>query len=218
MKLITWNIQWSRGVDGRVDPARIVADARALGDFDVLCLQEVAANFPALAGSKGENQFEIFARLLPDFTPVPIAGVDILGDDGSRRAFGNMILSRYPVERALRHQLPWPPDPDVISMPRTLLEVVLATPLGPIRVMTTHLEYHSGLQRAAQVEAIRSIHAQACARAAFTATRDMSDSPYHAYTHPTRTILTGDFNIRPEDPLHARLQEPIDELSPRLVD
>jgi endonuclease/exonuclease/phosphatase family metal-dependent hydrolase len=218
MQLITWNIQWSRGVDGRVDPARIVADARALGDFDVLCLQEVAANFPTLAGSKGENQFEIFARLLPDFTPVPIAGVDVLGDDGSRRAFGNMILSRYPVERALRHQLPWPPDPDAISMPRTLAEVVLATPLGPIRVMTTHLEYHSRLQRAAQVEAIRAIHAQACARAAFTPKRDMSGSPYHAYTHPTRTILTGDFNIVPEDPLHARLQEPIDEHSPRLVD
>ncbi len=60
MKLISWNIQWSRGVDGKVDPQRIVDDARKLGDFDVLCLQEVAANFPSLAGSAGENQFEIF--------------------------------------------------------------------------------------------------------------------------------------------------------------
>jgi endonuclease/exonuclease/phosphatase family metal-dependent hydrolase len=218
MLVITWNIQWSRGVDGRVDPARIVADARALGDFDVLCLQEVAANFPTLAGSKGENQFELFAELLPDYTPIPIAGVDLLGENGNRRAFGNMILSRYPVERALRHQLPWPPDPNAISMPRTLLEVTLATPMGPLRVMTTHLEYHSELQRAAQVEAIRSVHAQACARSAFTGKRDTSGSPYHAFSHPTRTILTGDFNFRPEDPLHARVQEFIDAHSPRLVD
>lgn len=218
MQIITWNIQWSRGVDGRVDSERIVADARALGDFDVLCLQEVAANVPALAGSMGENQFELFARLLPEYTPVPIAGVDILGADGTRRAFGNMILSRYPVERVLRHQLPWPPDPDAISMPRTLVEVTVATPLGPIRVMTTHLEYHSGQQRAAQVERIRSLHAEACARSVLTGKRDMSESPYHAYSHPTRTILTGDFNFRPEDPLHARLQEPIDEDSPRLID
>jgi endonuclease/exonuclease/phosphatase family metal-dependent hydrolase len=46
MKLITWNVQWCRGCDGRVDPSRIVEHARALADFDVLCLQEVAHNFP----------------------------------------------------------------------------------------------------------------------------------------------------------------------------
>jgi endonuclease/exonuclease/phosphatase family metal-dependent hydrolase len=218
MLLITWNIQWSRGVDGRVNPARIVEDARALGDFDVLCLQEVSANFPALAGSKGENQFELFAELLPDFTPVPIVGVDILGEDGSRRAFGNMILSRYPVLRVLRHQLPWSPDPDAISMPRTLLEVTVASSLGPLRVMTTHLEYHSAIQRAVQIEAIRFVYAEACARSALTRTRVTNESPYHSFPEPTRTILTGDFNFRPEDPLHARLQEPVDEHTPRLVD
>lgn len=46
MKLITWNIQWARGMDNRVDPARVVAHARQMTDFDVLCLQEVADNFP----------------------------------------------------------------------------------------------------------------------------------------------------------------------------
>ncbi|MGZ5216124.1 MAG: endonuclease/exonuclease/phosphatase family protein [Caldimonas sp.] len=55
MKLVTWNIQWCLGVDGRVDPKRIVDEARAFCDFDVLCLQEVAANFPALQGSAGED-------------------------------------------------------------------------------------------------------------------------------------------------------------------
>ena len=48
MKLVTWNVQWCRGCDGRVDPQRIVDDARAFADFDVLCLQEVAANFARL--------------------------------------------------------------------------------------------------------------------------------------------------------------------------
>src|SRR6266480_2084058 len=35
MKLITWNTQWCRGVDGKVDPARIVNHARAFADIDV---------------------------------------------------------------------------------------------------------------------------------------------------------------------------------------
>ena len=52
MKLITWNVQWCRGVDGRVDPARIVAEAKRLADFDVLCLQEIADNFPASAARR----------------------------------------------------------------------------------------------------------------------------------------------------------------------
>jgi len=46
MKLITWNVQWCRGVDERVDPARIIAEAQRLADFDVLCLQEIADNYP----------------------------------------------------------------------------------------------------------------------------------------------------------------------------
>jgi endonuclease/exonuclease/phosphatase family metal-dependent hydrolase len=68
MKVLSWNVQWCLGVDGRVDPARIVAEARAFADFDVLCLQEVACNFPALAGSAGEDQFAAIAAVLPGFT------------------------------------------------------------------------------------------------------------------------------------------------------
>jgi endonuclease/exonuclease/phosphatase family metal-dependent hydrolase len=218
MNLITWNTQWSRGVDGRVDPARIVADARALGDFDVLCLQEVAANFPGLAGSAGENQFEVFAQLLPGYAAASIFGVDLPAADGGRALFGNMILSRYPVLRVLRHQLPWPVDTEVVSMPRVLLEVTLSTPLGSLRVMTTHLEYHSNVQRVAQVDAIRAIHAQSCSHARHARTQAKAGSTYQVFDEPARAILTGDFNVRQDDPLHARLQQAIDAETPRLVD
>src|SRR3954452_22695558 len=107
MKLVTWNIQWCRGCDGRVDPRRIVDDARAFADFDVLCLQEVAANFATLRGSAGEDQFALLASLLPAFTPVvatPVAGA---GPDATRSTCGNMIRSRLPVMQVLRVKLPW---------------------------------------------------------------------------------------------------------------
>ncbi len=61
MKLLTWNIQWGRGCDGRVDLDRIARVARA-AEPDVICLQEVAVNFPGLAGSSGEDQVQIAAR------------------------------------------------------------------------------------------------------------------------------------------------------------
>ena len=55
MKLLSWNIQWGRGLDGQVDLPRILRTIAGIGDFDVICLQEVAVNFPGLPGSSGDN-------------------------------------------------------------------------------------------------------------------------------------------------------------------
>ncbi len=211
MKLVTWNIQWCRGVDGRVDPARIVDEARAFCDFDVLCLQEVAANFPALKGSQGEDQFALLAALLPGYTAVSGVAVDTIGPGGTRRTFGNMILSRLLVLQVLRVQLPWPPDPAVGSMPRLLLEALVETPFGPLRVMTTHLEYYSARQRAAQVEAVRERHAEAAAHALRDRVRNDTGGPFHSHPKTVSAILTGDFNFRPDDPLHQRLGDDFDD-------
>ena len=91
MHLINWNIQWGRGCDGRVDLARIVEHARALADFDVLCLQEVADNFPALRDNDDSDQFAALAALLPGYTAVEGVAIDLPGGQ-RRRRFGNMIL------------------------------------------------------------------------------------------------------------------------------
>ena len=56
MRLLSWNVQWCRGLDGRVDPARIVHEAQRLADPDVLCLQEINVGFTDLPGSSGEDQ------------------------------------------------------------------------------------------------------------------------------------------------------------------
>ncbi len=56
MKLITWNVQYGKGADGVTDLKRIVETARALGDADVFCFQELAVNFPALDGGVGADQ------------------------------------------------------------------------------------------------------------------------------------------------------------------
>ena len=205
MKLVTWNIQWCLGCDGRVDPQRIVDDARAVADFDVLGLQEVAANFATLKGSRGEDQFAVLAAALPGFTAIAGVAVDVVAPDRSRRTFGNMILSRLPVRWALRRVLPWPADPSVRNMPRVLVEALVDAPFGPLRIMTTHLEYYSALQRAAQLEAVRSRHEEACAHALAGGSAEAAEGPFQRQTQTVSAIITGDFNLRPEDPLHARL-------------
>jgi endonuclease/exonuclease/phosphatase family metal-dependent hydrolase len=211
MILVTWNIQWCRGVDGRVDPRRIVDTARAIADFDVLCLQEVADNFPGLAGSGGDDQFAAIAALLPGYTAVDGIAVDRhAGDgDGRRRRFGNLLLSRLPVLTAYRHLLPWPRDPSGIGMQRVAIEAVIGAPGGPLRVTTTHLEYYSRAQRLAQVARLRALQAEACAHADDPQDAHDRNGPFGAMPRPRSAILTGDFNFRTSDPEYAEIQAPI---------
>lgn len=220
MRLITWNVQWCRGCDGRVDPARIVRTAREIADFDLLCLQEVAVNFPGLPGSAGEDQVTAIAGFLPAYAPVFGAGVDVRGSDGRRQYFGNVILSRLPVLRAYRHFLPWPADPTATGMQRVAVETVVQAPAGVLRIVNTHLEYYSALQRSAQVERLRELHAEAAGRAVKAGDADerASDGPFAWTPRPRSAILVGDFNFTPDDPLHARLQEPFGGGTPAFRD
>lgn len=210
MLLITWNVQWCRGVDGRVDPSRVVRVCREMADFDVLCLQEVAVNYSALDGSAGEDQVTAISGVMPAYTPIYGSGLDVSAGDGRRRYFGNVILSRYPIRRAFRHLLPWPFDPAHTGMQRVALETVLDAPWGPLRVVSTHLEYYSTPQRVAQVERLRELHAEASLRAVRSKDSDESESrgPFAWQPRPQSAVIVGDFNFRPEDPLHARMQEP----------
>lgn len=216
MKLITWNIQWGLGMDGRLDLARIVAEARRIADFDVLCLQEVADGFADLEPHDGGNQFAEVAALLPGYQAIEGTAVDLPGEGGRRQRFGNMILSRLPVGRIIRHALPWPADPAARSMPRLLLEVEVQAPFGLVRVMTTHLEYHSAALRGAQVAAIREICHIARVRA--EQPPRPGGGPYAGGQGPTATILTGDFNMRPDDPVKRRLSAPLSDRVPGLAD
>ncbi len=220
MKLITWNVQWCRGVDGQVDPARIIRHAKAIADFDVLCLQEVADNYPdpRLSGSRGENQFDELARLLPDFVPIPGVAVDVPADDGGRRHFGNMILSRLPVGQVFRHLLPYPVEAGINGMPRIALEAVVSGKRGAVRVITTHLEFYGNQKRAAQVDALRSIYAEGSGHARFGDIVDTGGGPFHTLIRPASTIITGDFNLEPDDVLHARMGEPFEDGTPPLQD
>ncbi len=216
MRLLSWNLQWCRGLDGRVDPARIAAEARRLADPDVMCFQEVAAGFSDLPGSRGEDQAQALAHELPGYACAFGWGVDLPGEDGARRRFGNLILSRLPVRRVLRHSLPWPAAPESPSMPRVAVEAEIASPLGPLRVVTTHLEYYSAEHRRAQVERLRELHAEACAHSRWTA--GSGYGPLDSPPRPAAAILCGDFNFRPDDPLHARLLGPFNDQAPRFVD
>lgn len=209
MRLLSWNVQWFRGLDGVVDVPRVVGHARTLIDFDVLCLQEVSDNFPGLPGCDGADQSREVGHELPGFTVHFAPAVDDLAPDGlSRRRFGNLIASRHPVAWLRSHALPAPHGRSTGSapaMPRVALEAMILAPRGPVRVVTTHLEYYHPEQRLAQAEAIARIAAEGESAARHPPLPDEAEGPFAARAQSLHTIVCGDMNDRPESATHAAL-------------
>jgi endonuclease/exonuclease/phosphatase family metal-dependent hydrolase len=208
MKLLQWNIQWCRGMDGRVDPERIARAAKSFGNPDVCCFQEVAINYPDLDAAG--DQPALLGRHLPGYSVHFAPVVDTPDDSGTtaggRKQFGNLILSRLPVRQVFRHALPWPPQAGVPNMPRVAVEAVVEASWGIVSVFTTHLEFYSSAQRTAQVGRLCELKAEALAHSATPSVGKPKDSgPFTPFARPAGSILTGDFNMRAGDPLMATL-------------
>ena len=155
---------------------------------------------------------------MPGYTPVFRPAIDFATAGGNRQLFGNMVLSRLPVLQVLPHLLPRPVDPGGRSMQRQALEVVISAPFGPLRVVTTHLEFYSAAHRMAQVERLRALHAEAAARAAAPDAPDNSEGTYRTVPRPASTLVCGDFNFEPGWPDHARMLAPFEDATPGFRD
>lgn len=208
--LASWNIQAGRGCDGRLDLARIAAVLRAPEPPDLICLQEVASHMPAATCGLALDEPALLADMLADYTAIFRPAIDRLDPvSGGRAMFGCMIFSRLPVLHVLNHLLPRPPE-GPRSMQRQMLEVVVAGPKGPLRVSTTHLEFHHASHRLAQVARMRVLHQTAFLRASGTPDRKVAPgSPYDEGTAPGEAIFCGDFNFLPGGLEHEAMIAPM---------
>lgn len=218
MKLLSWNIQWGRGMDGRVDLARILHTIHQLGDFDILCLQEIAVNFPGLPGSKGEDQITELSAGLPGHTAIYGVATDVPDGRGGRSQFGNAIFSRLPIGQVWRHLLPWQAELTTPSMQRVLVEAVVTTDIGPLRIMTTHLEYYSQRQRAMQINAIRRLHHEACIMSQRKYLPEEQGGTFEVFPRPVEALLCGDLNFPAAAPERTQILTPFTDGTPNFHD
>ncbi len=219
-EILTWNIQCGLGVDGRVDLGRIADVIRTMGDPDAICLQEVSRSMPPFDKGSEQDQVEVLSALFPDHTPYFGAAVDRVGPNGrSRQAFGNLTLSRLPALSVFNHPLPQPAQLGIRHMPRQAVETTLQTAAGPLRIATTHLEFHSIEQRQAQVERLRALHAEACANLHEPGDPSVG-SPYEPVARPEAAIICGDFNFEPDSTEYRAMTASFEGTAPaaRFVD
>jgi endonuclease/exonuclease/phosphatase family metal-dependent hydrolase len=72
--------------------------------------------------------------------------------------------------------------------------------------MTTHLEYYSAKIRAAQIDAIRALHAEASAHAHTPRYGDGEEGgSFEVFARPAAAVLCGDMNFAAGAPEHAQL-------------
>ena len=217
MRVVSWNIHWGCGKDGRIRMHAIIDVLRKLNP-DVICLQEVASNHPELEGGASADQFRQLAGAFGAYHAV-LQPTSELYKNNLPRLFGNLLLSKFRISQVHRHRLPWPPDADSApGMPRGMIEAVIDAPGGKVRVLTTHLEYYSPLQRVAQIGHIRYLHWEACERARLFKSDPGLDAPFQFGFCPASAIYCGDFNCTPESPEYRALLAPEMGVALPLVD
>jgi len=205
--ILSWNVQNGRGVDGVVSLTRIAEVIDAMGTPDVICLQEVSKGLE-LAGAGVPDQPTELAALFPGYEFIFGIAVDTDPEaEGQRWQFGNALLSRLPVVSIQHHALPRTPVAGVRHMARQATEVVVETANGTLRIINTHLEFHSTEQRAAQVARIRSILGDASGHADLPPLTS-TEGPYREPPAPNGSVICGDFNMEADSTEYRHMCKP----------
>ncbi len=207
LRLTSYNIQYGKGKDDRFDLPRIVAD---LGDTDIVALQEVEVNF---ARSGMVDQPAAIAALMPHMHWVFGPGIDIDASEmvegrviPRRRQYGNMVLSRWPILSTVTHPLPKIALVQAFHQQRCLVETVIATPDGPLRFMSVHLDHVSPGTRLPQVEMMMDLALNGRQRGGNWGGRQPGDAFTEAAPPmPEDVVIMGDMNFACDGPEYVRM-------------
>ena len=156
VRLMTWNIHGAVGRNPRFDLARVV-ELILRHAPDIVALQEIDSR-RAIAG--GGNPFDTLQQALGDHG---VGAKTISTTDGE---YGQALFSRWPMQSSEVRDISFPE-----REPRRAIRSEIATPLGPLRVIATHLGLSFG-ERRSQAAALLELMEGA----------------------PMTTVMLGDFN------------------------
>lgn len=213
MKCVSYNIQYGLGADGVYDLARIATE---VAEADIIALQEVD-RFWARSGMVDSPAILSEHLLEHHWVYGPNLDMDASFHDGTRvihrrKQFGTMILSRWPILSSRNFPLPKWGDRQHHSIQQGLLEAVIDTPLGPVRVYSVHLSHLCPATRLPQVARILEILREApfeggawCGGHPNPASGWVEED---APPMPEATILMGDMNFAPGMPEYDQMIGP----------
>ncbi|MEM7562720.1 MAG: endonuclease/exonuclease/phosphatase family protein [Pseudomonadota bacterium] len=201
MKILSYNIQYGRGMDGDFD---LVRTCKRLRGADIICLQEVEQGWER---SGNIDQAAEITGLLPTYYSVYGASFDVDASVRSahgavinkRRRQGNLTLSRWPIVSSRTFNLPKVHFPDKFNMQMGFIESVIVTPDGPVRVYNYHAGYLESAERVIQVKAFSKVyHRSVQEQGAWSGKADIDGYDWsngrELPAMPVSAIVCGDFN------------------------
>jgi endonuclease/exonuclease/phosphatase family metal-dependent hydrolase len=214
MKFLTYNIQYGKGKDDRVDIDRIVSE---IDSADIVALQEVDRFWPR---TDNADQVEQITKASPDYYWVYGAGVDLhagqesIRSKGARRQFGNLILSRYPIISSRHHLLPKYGSIDPISIQRSALEATILCGKRPLRIYSVHLTHLSAETRIPQIDKLLEIHRNAI-HEGFPVSGKLDgiswENGIDDQAVPGEAVIMGDFNCQPDSHEYLKMTGPMSD-------
>lgn len=150
MRVLTYNIHGWRTLDGRPNLTS-VGDVLAAANADIIGLNEVF--YPRVVEGASKPALEALAeRLGMNFVFGPCLRWPAQ-DNMPADAYGNALLSRWPILASAAHHLTPVPDREQ----RGLLEARIALPSGgTLTIYVTHLDPHDEETRVIQLRALRT--------------------------------------------------------------
>ncbi len=216
MKIVTYNIQFGLGKDGRFDLERIASE---VDGADIIALQEVERHWRR---SGNDDQPALLEQILNKYYWAygPYFDVDASTSqaDGRiknvRRQFGNMILSKTPILSTRIFPLPKSALHHRHNMVVGVFEGVVELQRdGALRIYNAHLGARSQYDRVEQIISIRdTIRRAPDEGGAWTGHHEHSlwEEDAAPPPMPESFVLLGDFNLEAKDPEYDHLVGPRD--------
>jgi endonuclease/exonuclease/phosphatase family metal-dependent hydrolase len=217
MEIISYNIQFGRGLDGRFDLGRICESVKGA---DIICLQEVEAGWQR---SNEIDQAQAISELLPGYYTVYGSSFDVDNsyktDDGKvvnrRRQHGVQVLSRWPILSSRCFSLPKIHYADKFNMQMGFLEAVIDCDPETFRIYNLHAGYLRAEERRLQFEHFIDVYLHSPQQqGAWSGKPDIDDDDWsnnqETPVMPQSAIVCGDFNCPPGSPEYQYIVESSD--------
>lgn len=204
MEIVSYNIQFGRGLDRNIDLERI---CQSIKGGDIICLQEVEVGWQR---SGGVDQPKLISEILPEYYTVYGSSFDVdnsvKNEDGQvvnrRRQHGVMILSVWPILSSRTFNLTKLHYADKFNMQMSLVEAVISTDGKAIRVYNYHAGYLESGERMDQVKQLVKIYQKSPGEhGAWCGKSDIRGDDWSNRQQPPEmpdsAIACGDFNCSP---------------------
>ena len=199
MRILSWNVQFGKASDGSSDFLRTLQYIKSLGDFDVICLQELARNMSEYCMPDQSDHLQMTRQFFKEHTSVWGSGFSWPANDAAsnlRQEFGNVSLVKSSLLDFRVHQLPRPAALDKEQMQRVAVETVVDSKIGPLSIINTHLAFHDAHENQQQIEHLNRLEQERAAH--HSKPKRIGLGTYQEGFLASARMLCGDFNFTPD--------------------